>query len=258
MSSNSREGLTRDVFRPPRRTGSAAMWMPPVAEDVTFGIGYAPRCPASAPDTSTILVVLRSGQRQLSDGCTAAGPQAQAEDAIAAADRCVRRLHRWGMADGVRCAMVAGNLSARGDDDDDARSHPGPPTSAAASRAGERPAAAGRLDPALLAAQLDGAAVPAADLCAVDRAVHPGPEPERQHVRPRGLDLRRLLRGRLAAAAGRDHPAGARDPAHARAGDGDRAGHAGAAGRHAGSRPARRNRGLGAEYLQRRPARGTG
>src|SRR5690348_3853146 len=75
MSSNSRVGLTRDVFRPPRRTGSAAMWMPPVAENVTFGIGYAPRCPASAPDTSTILVVLRSGQRQLPDGCTAAGPQ---------------------------------------------------------------------------------------------------------------------------------------------------------------------------------------
>ena len=41
------------------------------------------------------------------------------------------------MADGVRCAMVAGNLSARGDDDDDARSHPGPPTSAAASRVGD-------------------------------------------------------------------------------------------------------------------------
>jgi hypothetical protein len=58
------------------------MWMPPVAENVTFGIGYAPRCPASGPDTSTILVVLRSGQRQLPDGCTAAGPQAQAEDAI--------------------------------------------------------------------------------------------------------------------------------------------------------------------------------
>src|SRR3989440_9744695 len=74
MSPNSREGLTGDVSRPPRRTGSAAMWMPPVAENVTFGIGYAPRCPASAPDTSTILVVLRSGQRQLSDGCTAAGP----------------------------------------------------------------------------------------------------------------------------------------------------------------------------------------
>src|SRR5258708_32354136 len=87
MSSNAGGGLTGDVFRPPRRTGSAAMWMPPVAEDVTFGIGYAPRLPASAPDTSTILVVLRSGQRQLADGCTAAEPQAQAEDAIAAADR---------------------------------------------------------------------------------------------------------------------------------------------------------------------------
>src|SRR6201989_240489 len=182
MSSNSRVGLTRDVFRPPRRTGSAAMWMPPVAENVTFGFVYAPRCPASAPDTSTILVVPRSGQRQLPDGCTAAGPQAQAQDAIAAADRLVRRLHRWGMADGVRCAMVAGNLSARGDDDDDARSHPGPPASAAASRAGERPAAAGRLGSATLASQLAGAAVPAVDLCAVDRAVHPGPDPERQHV----------------------------------------------------------------------------
>src|SRR5690242_11938636 len=147
------------------------MWMPPVAENVTFGIGYAPRCPASAPDTSTILVVLRSGQRQLPDGCTAAGPQGSPAARVG---------------DGLRGAVChgGGNLSARGDDDDDARSHPGRPTSAAASRAGERPAAAGRLGPAPLAAQLGGAAVPAADLCAVDRAVHPGPEPERQHVRP--------------------------------------------------------------------------
>src|SRR5260370_10353372 len=126
MSSNSREGLTRDVFRPPRRTGSAAMWMPPVAENVTFGIGYAPRCPASAPDTSTILVVLRSGQHQLSDGCTAAGPQAQVRTPSPRQTAPVRRLHRWGMADGVRGAMVAGNLTARGGDDDDAPRHPGP------------------------------------------------------------------------------------------------------------------------------------
>src|ERR1700733_7185545 len=67
MSSNSRVGLTRDVFRPLRRTGSAAMWMPPVAENVTFGIVYAPRCPASAPDTSTILVVPRLASTYIHD-----------------------------------------------------------------------------------------------------------------------------------------------------------------------------------------------
>src|SRR6185437_1315715 len=114
------------------------------------------------------------------------------------------------------------------------------------------------LDPAPFAAQLAGPAVPGADLRAVDRAGHPGTEPEREHVRPRGLDLRRVLRGRLAAAAGRHHPAGTRDQGDARPGHGDRAGDTGAAGGHAGGRPARRNRRPGAEHLERRPARGTG
>src|SRR5271154_4667557 len=94
--------------------------------------------------------------------------------------------------------MVAGDPSATGDDHDDSRSPPGPPAGPAASRAGQRPAPARRLAPAPFAAQLAGAAVPAADLRAVDRAGRLGPEPERQHVRSRGLDLRRVLRRGLA------------------------------------------------------------
>src|SRR5580704_5629869 len=55
MSSNSREGLTTIVFRPPRRTGSAAMDSPE-AGNVTVGI--PPHFLRVAAGTSTILVVM--------------------------------------------------------------------------------------------------------------------------------------------------------------------------------------------------------